>query len=167
MRRVCFGIDPGIGRLGYGVVIQEGAVLKPGVFGCITTLPSSLVQYRILQVCEKLEPLIQEASPDLISIERLFFGRNTTTAENVYQVRGAVLFLAARKGIPGIQPKPAEVKMAVCGHGRAEKQQVQRMIFRILNMEEFPYQDDAADALGSAITGLALFDLEMRTRNGG
>ncbi len=167
MRRVCFGIDPGIGRLGYGVVVQEGAVLRPGVFGCITTYPSSPVEKRILQVCEKLEPLIQEASPDIMSVERLFFGRNTTTAENVFQVRGAVLLLAARQGIPVIQPKPAEVKIAVCGNGRAEKRQVQRMIFRILSMEDFPGQDDAADALGAAITGLAIFDLQRRTGNGG
>ncbi len=66
-----------------------------------------------------------------------------------------------------IQPKPAEVKIAVCGNGRAEKRQVQRMIFRILSMEDFPGQDDAADALGAAITGLAIFDLQRRTGNGG
>jgi crossover junction endodeoxyribonuclease RuvC len=121
MRRVCLGIDPGLGRLGYGVVIEEKSVMRAGEFGCIATEPRTPVEARILQIHERLCPLIERSGPELLSVERLFFGRNTTTAENVFQIRGVVLLLAARYSIPLVQPKPSEVKLAVCGNGRAEK----------------------------------------------
>ncbi|NLO55618.1 MAG: crossover junction endodeoxyribonuclease RuvC [Thermovirga sp.] len=166
MRRVCLGIDPGLGKLGYGVVIEEKSVMRAGEFGCIKTEPGTPVEARILQIHEKLRPLIERTGPELLSVERLFFGRNTTTAENVFQVRGVVLLLAARHGIPLVQPKPSEVKLAVCGNGRAEKSQVQKMVFRLLRLESIPCQDDAADALAIALTGLALSDFQMKTESG-
>ena len=126
MRRTCLGIDPGLGRLGYGIAIEERSILSAGEFGCIMTDPRAPVEARILQIHEGLCPLIERTNHELLSVERLFFGRNTTTAENVFQVRGVVLFLAARHGIPVVQPKPSEVKLAVCGNGRAEKSQVQK-----------------------------------------
>ena len=96
----------------------------------------------------------------------MFFGKNTTTAENVFQVRGVVLLLAASYGIQVVQPKPSEVKLAICGNGRAEKRQVQMMVFRILNLASFPSQDDAADALAIAATGLAMSDFQIKTKSG-
>ena len=166
MRRICLGIDPGLGRLGYGVAIEESSILRAGEFGCITTDPGTPVEVRILHIHEGLCPLLERTKPDLLSVERLFFGKNTTTAENVFQVRGVVLFLAARHGIPVVQPKPSEVKLAVCGNGRAEKSQVQKMVFRILQLESVPRQDDAADALAIAVTGLAMSDFRRKTKSG-
>lgn len=164
--RVCFGIDPGIGRLGYAVVIQTGASLSAGTYGCLVTSPDEPVERRILWLFNNLDVLIGKAGPDLVSVEKLYFGRNISTAENVFQVRGAVLLLAARHSIPVVQPKPSEVKMAVCGNGRAEKRQVQLMISRLLNMGNIPCQDDAADALAIAVTGLAIWNFHMKTESG-
>ena len=166
MRRICLGIDPGLGRLGYGVAIEERSIIRAGEFGCITTEPGTPVEARILQIHEGLCPLIERTNPELLSVERLFFGKNSTTAENVFQVKGVVLFLAARHGIPVVQPKPSEVKLAVCGNGRAEKAQVQKMVFRILRLESVPRQDDAADALAIAVTGLAMSSFRMKTKSG-
>jgi len=166
VKRICFGVDPGIGRLGYGVVGQSGLVYSAGDFGCLTTSSDKPTELRILQLYDELALLVEKNVPDIFSVEKLFFGSNRTTAESVFQVRGAVLLLAAKTGIPLIQPKPSEVKMAVCGNGRAEKGQVQRMISRILNMEAPPRQDDAADALAIALTGLAMHNYSSLTKSG-
>jgi crossover junction endodeoxyribonuclease RuvC len=166
MKRVCFGVDPGIGRLGYGVVVQSGAIFRAREFGCLTTSPAKPPEQRIMQLYDELSVLVEKNAPDLFSVERLFFGNNRTTAESVFQVRGAVLLLAAKTGIPLVQPKPSEVKMAVCGNGRAEKGQVERMITRILNMDTPTGQDDAADALAIALTGLAMDNYSSLTKSG-
>ncbi|MDO9507751.1 MAG: crossover junction endodeoxyribonuclease RuvC [Thermovirgaceae bacterium] len=166
MDRTCFGIDPGIARMGYGIVFQEAAKYSAGSYGCLFTSPDEPLEARILYLFDRLDALISEARPDLISVERLYFGKNTTTAEYIFQIRGVVLLLAARHKIPVVQPKPAEVKMSVCGNGRAEKRQVQQMISRILNMGSVPCQDDAADALAIAVTGLALWDFNKKTKSG-
>jgi crossover junction endodeoxyribonuclease RuvC len=166
MARICFGVDPGIGRLGYGIVLQRGATYSSGHFGCLHTKAGTPVQERILYLFDQLDMLVEKTNPDLFSVERLFFGKNATTAEYVFQVRGVVLLLAAKHKIPLVQPKPSEVKMAVCGNGKAEKRQVQLMISRILNMGSVPCQDDAADALAIALTGLALSNYEIRSKSG-
>ena len=167
MERICFGVDPGIGRMGYGVVFQKDSTFRAGPFGCLCTPPDEAVEKRILSLFERLERLIGETVPDLLAVEKLFFGRNITTAENVFQVRGTVLLLAARHSIPVVQPKPSEVKISVCGNGRAEKRQVQMMISRILNMGSVPCQDDAADALSIALTGLAIWNYQNKSGSGG
>lgn len=166
MERVCFGVDPGIGRLGYGVVVQSGAIFRAREFGCLTTSPGKPPEQRIMKIYDELSLLVEKNMPDIFSVERLFFGKNRTTAESVFQVRGAVLLLAAKAGIPLVQPKPSEVKMAVCGNGRAEKGQVEGMISRILNMERPIGQDDAADALAIALTGLAMYNYSNLTKSG-
>ncbi len=91
-----------------------------------------------------------------MSVERLYFGQNRTTAEAVWQVRGAILLLGAQYRLPIIEPKPSEVKLTVCGDGTAEKRQVQLMIQQLLNLPEIPRPDDTADALGIALAGLAI-----------
>ena len=166
MPRVCLGIDPGLGRLGYGIVVQEGSLLRAGEFGCICTEPKISVEKRILQIHERLGSIIGKFNPEIVSVERLFFGKNPTTAENVFQVRGVVLLVAASYRIQVVQPKPSEVTLAICGNGTAEKLQVQMMVFRILNLASFPSQDDAADALAIAATGLAMSDFQIKTKSG-
>jgi len=166
MGRICLGIDPGIGRLGYGVVFQQGAKYSAGPYGCLFTSSRDPMEERILSLFDRVDSLISELNPDLLSVERLFFGRNSTTAEYVFQIRGTMLLLAARHKIFLVEPKPAEVKMSVCGNGRAEKIQVQQMISRILDMGSVPCQDDAADALAIAVTGLALWDFQKKTKSG-
>ena len=113
---------------------------------------------RLLIIYHSLQEQIDLCSPDLISVERLFFGRNTTTAEYVYQARGVVMLLSAMKNIPVIEPKPNQIKLKICGTGKAEKIQVQETVQRFLNLDMLPKPDDTADALAAAITGLTMLN---------
>ncbi|MDR1472802.1 MAG: crossover junction endodeoxyribonuclease RuvC [Synergistaceae bacterium] len=153
---ICFGIDPGIGLMGYGVVRQHGGDLTALDYGAIPTEPGRPVALRLLDLFGELDAKIKEHGPDVIAVERLFFGQNRTTAEMVFQARGVALLASARAGLVPYEPKPSEVKLSVCGNGAADKRQVQGMVRRILNLERDPKPDDAADALAVAITGLSL-----------
>lgn len=160
---ICLGIDPGIGRMGWGVVESSGMNLYPRSFGCIETPSNEETPKRLEMIYTRLGEQMSLCSPDFISVERLFFGRNTTTAEMVWQARGVALLLGAQRGLKVIEPIPSQIKMAVCGNGRADKTQVQKMVQRFLSLEELPKPDDAADALAIAITGLSLYSLKERT----
>lgn len=164
---LCLGIDPGLGRTGYGLVHQRGNRLVSLGFGCIETSPKLSLSERLLTLDERLEELFQRSDLHLVAVEQLFFGRNTTTAAMVWQARGVVLLAAARSKLPLVEPKPSEVKLAVCGHGRADKEQVQGMVQRLLGLEMPPRPDDAADALAVAIAALAIMRLERPIDGGG
>ena len=153
---VCLGIDPGLARVGYGAVAQSGFRLRALNYGCIETSPELAFTERLLMIYEEMQRQIKICKPDLVSIERLFFGRNTTTAEYVYQARGAIMLLTAQNKLPVVEPKPNQIKMALCGTGDAVKSQVQGMVQRFLALDEIPKPDDTADALAAAVTGLAL-----------
>lgn len=152
----CFGVDPGLGLLGWGIVRQEGDLLRALDYGAISTKPEEPITRRLGALHRELAEKIRRYAPDVMAVERLYFGRNVTTAEMVYQARGVVLLLASQAGFDPYEPKPAEVKMAVCGNGAAEKSQVQGMVKRLLGLEEIPRPDDAADALAIAIAGLSM-----------
>jgi crossover junction endodeoxyribonuclease RuvC len=160
---ICFGIDPGLGRLGYGIVDQISGEMRAMDYGVICTPPEHSPAERLNEIFGALEEKIALHKPDVIAVERLFFGRNTTTAGMVWQARGVILLTAARFGIIPFEPKPSEVKLAVCGHGGADKYQVQGMVRRLLNLEADPKPDDAADALAIAITGLSMTMCGRRT----
>lgn len=159
----CLGIDPGIGRTGYGLVIQNGSTLQAGVFGCLETPPRSPLPERLALLFQQVEEILTEWRPDVVAVERLFFGKNVTTAEMVWQARGTLLLAAARRNLLVLEPKPNEVKMAVCGTGSAMKSQVQGMVQRILCLPEKPKPDDVADALAIGITGLSMAAFALRT----
>lgn len=153
---ICLGIDPGIGRLGYGLVRQMGNTYTALSYGCLETPPHTETPNRIKTLYDGVREQIETCSPHFMSIERLFFGRNRTTAEAVWQARGAMLLLGAQYNLPILEPKPNEIKMSVCGYGTAQKGQVQRMVQQLLGLPEIPRPDDTADALAAALTGLAL-----------
>jgi crossover junction endodeoxyribonuclease RuvC len=153
---ICFGIDPGVGLLGYGIVSQSGDALRAIDYGALSTAPGRPLSVRLVEIYRSLNAKMDEHTPDVVAVEKLFFGRNTTTAEMVFHARGVVLLVAAERGFVPYEPKPSEVKMAVCGNGAAEKAQVQGMVKQLLNLEKTPKPDDAADALAIAITGLSL-----------
>ena len=153
---VCLGIDPGIGRLGWGVVSQTGGTYTALAYGCLETPPHEETPIRIKALYDGVREQIERCSPHFMSVERLYFGQNRTTAEAVWQARGAVLLLSAQYGLPLVEPKPSEVKLTVCGTGVAEKRQVQRMVQHLLGLPEIPRPDDTADALGIALAGLAI-----------
>jgi len=163
----CLGIDPGIGRMGFGLVAQAGSTLTAVEYGCIETPPGDLLQKRLLCLFSSLEEIFHRVSPDFLAVERLYFGRNTTTAEAVWQARGVVLLLAAQRGLEVFQPKPAEVKMAVAGNGNATKAQVQHMVCEILRLPAPPRPDDVSDALAIALTGLAIRSVQSRLNPAG
>jgi crossover junction endodeoxyribonuclease RuvC len=145
------GIDPGTASLGYGIVERLGSGLRMVDVGCFETSPSQSLPARLLAIHGLLDELLALHRPDLVAVERLFFSRNAQTAFAVGQARGVVLLAAAQAEVPVREATPSEVKIAVTGYGRADKEQVGRMVATCLSLPEPPRPDDAADALAVAI----------------
>lgn len=147
---ITLGVDPGTAILGYGIVSGEDdpAIVAAGV---VQTSSSDLMHERLLQLYEGVVSAIVEHQPTVMAVEQLFFSRNVTNALAVGQARGVVLLAAAQHHIPVFEYKPSEVKLAVAGHGNADKFQMQTMVKMILQLESIPRPDDAADALAVAI----------------
>jgi crossover junction endodeoxyribonuclease RuvC len=158
---IVLGIDPGTARTGYGIVAREGSRLRPIDYGCLETIPDRPLAARLLLIHEGVEDLIATHRPAAVAVERVFFNRNVQTAFAVGQARGVVLLAAAQHALPVFEYGPHEVKMAVTGYGRAQKDQVQRMVQALLGLSAIPRPDDAADALAIAIC-LAHSGLEAR-----
>jgi len=148
------GIDPGTATTGYGFLKEEAGKIETIAFGVITT-PTGLAQEeRLLLLYDQLKNLFLLHQPDCGAVEKLFFQRNVTSAIAVGQARGIVMLVFAQSGISVGEYTPLEVKQAVVGYGRAEKKQVQQMVKAILDLDEAPKPDDAADALAVAICHL-------------
>ena len=158
--RVCLGLDPGLGTLGFGLVSQRGDQLRAEDYGVVQTPPGLPLPVRLRMLYEELRRRTGAFRPSVVAVERLYFGKNVTTAEMVWQARGVVLLFASQLEVPLYEPKPSEVKLAICGHGGAEKRQVQGMVQCLLGLAELPLPDDAADALAVAVAGLSLASLE-------
>ena len=145
------GFDPGTATTGYGVVEGQGNRLIHVTHGAIRTSPDEHFASRLRTIHETAAALIETFNPDAVSIEKLYFARNVTTGLAVAQARGVIALAAAEAGKPIGEYSPLEVKSAVVGYGKAPKKQVQEMVKMLLNLEELPRPDDAADALGLAI----------------
>ena len=147
---VTLGIDPGTAILGYGVIEGERdpVVVDYGVFETAPDLP---MPSRLSVLFDRMTELLARHRPDAVAVEQLFFARNVTTAIAVGQARGVVLLAAAREGVPVTEYSPSEVKHAIVGYGKADKNQMQEMVRLILNLDEIPRPDDAADALAIAL----------------
>lgn len=146
------GIDPGIGRTGYGVIEVISNKLSVISFGCIETEAKDEMGQRLVELSDKIEGLIKEHSPDAIGIEDLFFNTNSKTAFVVGQARGVVMLAVAKRKLPLSIYTPLQVKIAVTGYGRAEKRQVAQMVKTLLKLDGIPKLDDTTDALAIAIT---------------
>lgn len=146
------GIDPGIARMGYGVVEVVGGRLQALCFGCIETPPDRTDAQRLYQIFEELQQPIKAYHPTVMAVEQLFFNRNTTTAFTVGQARGVALLCAAQAHVEVAEYTPMQVKLAVTGYGKADKTQVQEMVKLLLSLRSRPRPDDTADALAVAIT---------------
>ncbi|MBQ7723660.1 MAG: crossover junction endodeoxyribonuclease RuvC, partial [Selenomonadaceae bacterium] len=134
-----------------GFVEQVSGHLLAKNFGVITTSPQARMQDRLLKIHTELDALIKNFQPQVMGIEKLFFGKNATTAIPVGQARGVVLLCAAQNNLDIIEITPNEVKQSITGYGGADKAQVIYMVTKILNLPEPPKPDDAADALAIAI----------------
>jgi crossover junction endodeoxyribonuclease RuvC len=146
------GLDPGIGRTGWGTIEVQSAKLIVQRFGCIETPKDLSVEKRLLTLYEEVSVILKEEKPDAFAIEELFFNTNTTTAMIVGQARGVVLLAAAQHNIPISIYTPLQIKIAVTGYGRAQKHQVGQMVKILLRLDAIPNPDDTADALAVAIT---------------
>ena len=145
------GIDPGTAACGYGIVHASGGRLREVVHGCWSTPAAAEPAARLKTIYDGVARLIAEHAPAAVALEESYVGADARIALSVGQARGAVLVAAANAGIPCREYPPAQVKQAVCGYGRAEKAQVQRMVKMLLALPEPPTPNHAADALAVAI----------------
>jgi crossover junction endodeoxyribonuclease RuvC len=145
------GIDPGTAHCGYGIVHESGGRLRAIGHGSWSTPASERIERRLRTIFEGVAALVVEHTPDAVVLEESFVGADARIALSVGQARGAVLVAAALQGVECAEYAPARVKQAVCGYGRAEKPQVQRMVKAILGLQTLPTPNHAADALAVAI----------------
>lgn len=148
---IIMGIDPGFAITGYGILKYTGNKFSLIKYGVITTEASANFAERLILLSSGMKELISEYKPDAICIEELFFNKNIKTAIAAAHGRGVALLSAAESGAEVYEYTPLQVKQAVVGYGRADKAQVQQMVRIILNLQEIPKPDDAADALAIAI----------------
>jgi crossover junction endodeoxyribonuclease RuvC len=151
---IVLGIDPGTASTGFGLVESVGSRLRALDSGVILTIAGVPIERRLADIHRRVGELLVSFSPDAIAIEELYFGANVRTAFAVGQARGVVLLAAGQHGVPSRSYTPQQVKGAVCGSGRAGKDQVGRMVARLLGLSSIPTPDHAADALAVAVCDL-------------
>lgn len=168
MERI-LGIDPGFGRIGYGIIEpRSGSDWKALDYGCIETAMSDPFVDRLAELHQKIIKLIKEYSPTRMAVEDLFFFKNLKTAIKVAQARGVIILAGVEAGLAIDEFTPLQVKQAMTGYGRAEKGQMQKIVAMILGIKEKIKSDDAADALAVALcAGQSLWvkNHEARIRN--
>ncbi|OGH78354.1 MAG: crossover junction endodeoxyribonuclease RuvC [Candidatus Magasanikbacteria bacterium RIFOXYC2_FULL_40_16] len=147
------GIDPGFGRVGWGVVEKIKGDWKHVAHGCIETDKKLIFIDRLVQIQLELNKIIRKYNPNRSAVEDLFFYKNVKTAIQVGQARGVILLTLKQAGLPVDEYTPLQVKQSITGYGRAEKGQIQKLIQMHLQMKDKIKQDDAADALAVALTG--------------
>lgn len=145
------GIDPGTATTGWGVVEEKNGKLAAVGYGAIETSKNRLPSERLLEISEDLEKLFKKYQPDAVAVEKLFFFKNQKTIIEVAQARGAILLTLERMGVTIAEYTPLQVKQALTGYGRADKNQMQEMTKAVLGLASVPKPDDAADALAIAV----------------
>ena len=153
---IIIGIDPGTAKVGFGIIRKNQDKLKCLDYGIIQTESILSTEKRLKKIYLEILSLIKKWKPEILAIENIYFFKNLKTAMPVSQVKGVILLVAAQKKIPISEITPLQVKTAITGYGRADKKQVQKMVKNLLNLEEIPKPDDAADALGVAIACLQI-----------
>jgi crossover junction endodeoxyribonuclease RuvC len=148
---IVLGIDPGLANTGYGVVARRGGRLVALDGGCVETPAALASERRLAAIHARMVELLDEHEPDAVALEELYFGANARSAFAVGQARGVVMLAAGQRGIACSGYTPQQVKSAVCGTGRAAKDQVGRMVQALLALPVPPTPDHAADALAVAI----------------
>jgi len=148
------GIDPGFGRLGYGVIKSDGRGGWRGVeWGCVDTPAKTPIAERLILIEKKISEIINTHKPDGVAVEKLFFSKNVTTAMDVAQARGVVVLTCGKHKMVVMEYTPNQIKQSIAGYGKADKAQMQKMVAMILGIKEKIKSDDAADALAAAICG--------------
>ncbi len=145
------GIDPGYAIVGYGVVKYEGNRFTTVTYGAITTPAGMPFPKRLNMIFDEMTRIFNTYKIDAMSIEKLFFNTNTTTAIDVAQARGVIVLSAEKSNVPIFEYTPLQVKSAVTGYGKAEKRQIMEMTKMLLGLKAVPKPDDTADALALAV----------------
>lgn len=148
---IVLGIDPGFGRIGYGVIQYVKNKYHVLEYGCITTEANSYFPKRLNKIENDLEEIISRYNIDAASIEELYFNTNSKTAIKVAEARGVILNTLVKNDIEIFEYTPLQAKLAIVGYGRADKIQVKNMVKEFLNLEKMPKLDDTTDALAIAI----------------
>ena len=148
---IIIGIDPGLATVGFGVIRKESNNITPVSYGCIRTSPEKQNPERLLEIYSELNTLFEKYSPSAVAVEKLFFTNNITSAMGVSEARGVIFLAAQQRNIPITEYTPKQIKQAITGSGLADKRQMQEMIKRLLNLDEIPKPDDAADGLSIAL----------------
>lgn len=155
-RKRLLGLDPGIGRTGYGVIETWEDQVQHVEHGCMETTVGEDRDKRLLDLYQQVCSMLDRTRPDMAGVEHLYAGRNATTAIQVAEARGVLLLALAQRGIPSRQYAPATIKMTLADHGKATKIQVREVVMEQLGLEKPPQPDDASDGLACALT--LLFD---------
>lgn len=160
------GIDPGMARLGWGVIAASG--LQPRIlnYGVIETTSKQSTAERLQYLHQELVKVIEKYQPEVVAVEKLFFGKNAKTAMLVGEARGVIIFTLSQHHLNYREFTPAEIKIAVTGYGNADKKQIQEMVKTSLRLEDIPKPDDAADALAVAITAMVTKNFKNNINNG-
>jgi crossover junction endodeoxyribonuclease RuvC len=148
---IILGIDPGTASTGYGL-IKKSKALKCLGYNVIHTTPNSNPGERLRKINNELTKVIKKYKPDVLAIENVYFFKNLKTAIPVSQAKGSILLTAAKKRLPVWECTPLQVKLAITGKGRADKEEVQEKLKKMLKLKEIPKPNHAADALAIAIT---------------
>lgn len=146
------GIDPGVERTGWGVIVASGRDFAAKDYGLIVTAKDLDFPTRLLAIYNGVMELLTKHTPDIVGVEELFFAKNAKSALAVGHARGVCILAAASKGIPLEEVTPLQVKSSIVGYGNATKEQVGAMVTSILGLPRMPRPDDVCDALGIAIT---------------
>jgi crossover junction endodeoxyribonuclease ruvC len=159
------GVDPGTGILGFGVIEINGTSTRVITAGVIKTPAHTPLEDRLLEIYEGITKIIEETTPEVLSIEKLYFSRNITTGIGVSHARGVVMLAARQAELFLAEYTPMQIKQTLTGYGKANKKQVQEMVREHLKLKEIPRPDDAADALAAAITYqfMARYGLDKQT----
>jgi len=148
------GIDPGVATTGWAIINSQClrlSVSQDENYGVIKTKAGVPMAERLSKIYRELSKIIKKNKPDMCAVEEIYFGKNAKTAMAVGQARGVAILAAVNAKVPICEFTPLQVKTAITGYGRAEKIQIQKMVQKLLNLDEAPKPDDAADALAVAI----------------
>lgn len=146
------GIDPGTGIVGFGVIETNGRKHSMVDAGVVRTPANQALELRLQTIFESVAEIIKDNKPSVVSIEKLFFAKNVTTAMSVSHARGVIMLAAVQASVPIVEYTPLQIKQALTGYGRAEKAQIQEMVRVMLRLKDIPKPDDCADALAAALT---------------
>lgn len=148
---IILGLDPGYGRMGFGVVFVSGGKIELVDYGVSVTTSGDAFENRLLSLANDLHALFEHHKPHVVAVEKLFFGKSSTTAMKVAEARGVAMLMAAQGGASVVEFTPAQVKKGLTGDGKASKAGMQKMVRELLRLPNIPKPDDAADALAVAI----------------